>query len=92
MSNLEIAVIVIAVCVIGIGLRVARQIQHEDLSERAVLRRLDILESKVKLASEECEHKDMVMGARVNVLERRMAAYEAPDPFETIYDKEEDEQ
>lgn len=52
--------------------------------------RLDVLDKKVGIVREELEHRDLVMNARVNVLERRMAAYEAPDPMETLLDEEDE--
>lgn len=91
MSVMEAAVIVLTIGMIMLTLRVYREIQHRDLAERAFVQKLDVLESKVKLAEEEITHKDLVTNARVNVLERRMAAYEAPDPFETIMDEEEED-
>ena len=52
--------------------------------------RVDVIEQQLQLVREEVEHRDMVTNKRVSVLERLLAACEAPEPMETLMDEEED--
>lgn len=58
--------------------------------ERHVRDRLDVIDQKLQLLREDVERRDLRQSARINVVERRMAAYEAPEPMGALLDEEDE--
>ena len=52
--------------------------------------RLDVIDQKLQLLREDVERRDLRQSARINVVERRMAAYEAPEPMGALLDEEDE--
>jgi len=60
--------------------------------ERArIEKKIDLVEQNVSRCCDELQTLDLRHNARISQLERKVKNMEAPDPFETILDKEEDE-
>lgn len=87
MDALIIVLLLAALVLLLIAVRIRRE-RRAVAWGRSMDQRLEIIEHKLALVREDVEHRDLKTNARVNVLERRMAAYEAPEPMETLLDEE----
>ena len=83
--------IILAVYLAAVVIHTGRERKRRAEWAARVSSKMESLQHEVSLLRDECARKHMSVNARVSVLERKVALSEAPDPFETILDEEEDE-
>ena len=81
----------VAVC-LALSLYAIERGRRADQERDRIEQKVDSVGQKVEKLREECECDRRIIGARLNQIDRKVAQLEAPDPFETILDREEDEE